>query len=191
MLNETTNIPCAVCRDLAPLVADGVASAESEAMVRAHLAGCPACAAEWPALCTEASARPADAPPALPDDSRVLRRLRRRLNRRTALLLAVGALGGTLLAGSNHTNLVILFFPLVCGILSWQRDTAWRVLPALTFVCTALMTLLLDTPAYTGLGIWTAVRAGLALGVVSAVLCVIGAVAGRLLAYAFKKEEDE
>ena len=29
MPNEKTSIPCAVCRDLAPLVADGVASAET------------------------------------------------------------------------------------------------------------------------------------------------------------------
>ena len=30
---ETAKIPCAVCRDLMPLVQDGVASPESEALV--------------------------------------------------------------------------------------------------------------------------------------------------------------
>ena len=40
-----TEIPCAVCRDLIPLVQDGVASPESEALVKAHLAACPACRA--------------------------------------------------------------------------------------------------------------------------------------------------
>ena len=96
MPNEKTSIPCAVCRDLAPLVADGVASAESEALVRAHLEVCPACAAEWPELCAEGE-RPdqADVPETvpLPDDIRVLRRLHRKLNRRSALLLTAGALG--------------------------------------------------------------------------------------------------
>ena len=38
---ETTKIPCAVCRDLMPLVQDGVASPESEALVQAHMAVCP------------------------------------------------------------------------------------------------------------------------------------------------------
>ena len=38
---ETAKIPCAVCRDLMPLVQDGVASPESEALVKAHLAACP------------------------------------------------------------------------------------------------------------------------------------------------------
>lgn len=36
-----TEIPCAVCRDLIPLVQDGVASPESEALVKAHLQACP------------------------------------------------------------------------------------------------------------------------------------------------------
>lgn len=194
MPNEKTSIPCAVCRDLAPLVADGVASAESEALVRAHLEVCPACAAEWPELCAEGE-RPdhADVPETvpLPDDIRVLRRLHRKLNRRSALLLTAGALGGALLTYSNRFNLIILFFPLVCGVFSWQRDPAWRVLPALTFLCTAGMALVLDAWQHSYTNIWAAVRGGIWMGVISAALCLIGALAGRLFAYAFKKEEDE
>ena len=194
MPNEKTSIPCAVCRDLAPLVADGVASAESEALVRAHLEVCPACAAEWPELCAEGE-RPdqADVPETvpLPDDIRVLRRLHRKLNRRSALLLTAGALGGALLTYSNRFNLIILFFPLVCGVFSWQRDPAWRVLPVLTFLCTAGMALVLDAWQHSYTNIWAAVRGGLWMGVTSAALCLIGALAGRLFAYAFKKEEDE
>ena len=194
MPNEKTSIPCAVCRDLAPLVADGVASAESEALVRAHLEVCPACAAEWPELCAEGE-RPdhADVPETvpLPDDIRVLRRLHRKLNRRSALLLTAGALGGALLTYSHRFNLLILFFPLVCGVFSWQRNPAWRVLPALTFLCTAGMALVLDAWQHSYTNIWAAVRGGLWMGVISAALCLIGALAGRLFAYAFKKEEDE
>ena len=82
MPNEKTSIPCAVCRDLAPLVADGVASArERGPCVRAHLAACPACAAEWPGpLCDGERLRPcrsAGNRAAEPDDARVLRRLHR------------------------------------------------------------------------------------------------------------------
>ena len=194
MRPEPNAISCAVCRDLAPLVADGVASAESEALVRAHLEVCPACAAEWPELCAEGE-RPdqADVPETvpLPDDIRVLRRLHRKLNRRSALLLTAGALGGALLTYSNRFNLIILFFPLVCGVFSWQRDPAWRVLPVLTFLCTAGMALVLDAWQHSYTNIWAAVRGGLWMGVISAALCLIGALAGRLFAYAFKKEEDE
>ena len=127
----------------------------------------------------------------LPDDIRVLRRLHRKLNRRSALLLTAGALGGALLTYSNRFNLIILFFPLVCGVFSWQRDPAWRVLPVLTFLCTAGMALVLDAWQHSYTNIWAAVRGGLWMGVISAALCLIGALAGRLFAYAFKKEEDE
>ena len=37
-LAENAKIPCAVCRDLMPLVQDGIASPESEQLVRAHVA---------------------------------------------------------------------------------------------------------------------------------------------------------
>ena len=115
MRPDPNAISCAVCRDLAPLVADGVASADSAALVRAHLAACPSCAAEWPALAAETGAPPAAETP-LPvglDDARVLRRLRRRLKNRTTLLLAAGVVGGTLLTYSRYSVLVFLFFPLV------------------------------------------------------------------------------
>ena len=44
-------ISCGICRDLLPLVLDGVAAPESEAAVRAHLAACPECRAVWQAEC--------------------------------------------------------------------------------------------------------------------------------------------
>ena len=44
-----TEIPCAVCRDLIPLVQDGVASLESEALVKTHLQTCPECRTLWQA----------------------------------------------------------------------------------------------------------------------------------------------
>ena len=45
-----TEISCAVCRDLIPLVQDGVASPESEALVKAHLQTCPECRTLWQAV---------------------------------------------------------------------------------------------------------------------------------------------
>lgn len=190
MTNE--RIPCEVCRDLAPLVADGVASEQSAALVRAHLAACPACAAEWPELAAPAGdANPAPAVPAEPDDAWVLRRLHRKLTNRTALLLGVGAFGGTMLAYSRYSALVILFFPLVCGVLSWQRDPAWRVLPPLTFGVSALAALLTSLVQHAYTGVQAAVQGALIAAVASAALCLVGALAGYWLAYAFKKEDED
>ena len=86
---EIKKIPCAVCRDLMPLVQDGVASPESEALVKAHLAACPAC---------RALRQGADAPvvPALPapDDGKILQRLRRRYSMHLLLLAFAGIAAG-------------------------------------------------------------------------------------------------
>ena len=40
-----SEISCDICRDLLPLVQDGVASEDSRAAVEAHLRSCPACRA--------------------------------------------------------------------------------------------------------------------------------------------------
>ena len=65
-----TEIPCAVCRDLIPLVQDGVASPESEALVKAHLQTCPECRTLWQA--GGGQALPQSLP--APDDARLLQK---------------------------------------------------------------------------------------------------------------------
>lgn len=82
-------ISCGICRDLLPLVLDGVAAPESEAAVRAHLAACPECRAVWQAECGDT---PSPAPDTLPDDARILCRLRRRVRGWLALALAAALL---------------------------------------------------------------------------------------------------
>ena len=86
---ETAKIPCAVCRDLMPLVQDGVASPESEALVQAHMAVCPACRALWQG--TDDPAMPEL--PAL-DDGKILQKLRRRYSTHLLLLAFVGIAAG-------------------------------------------------------------------------------------------------
>ena len=88
-------ISCGICRDLLPLVADGVAAPESEAAVRAHLATCPACRAVWDA---ESGG---DMPSPAPDDAKILRRLRRRIG----FWLAGLAAAAVLLAGLIYSGL--------------------------------------------------------------------------------------
>lgn len=68
-------LPCGVVQDLMPLVRDGVASPESEAMVRAHLDECEDCRTLWEALSTQGPA-----PAAQPDDSAVLHKVKARVS---------------------------------------------------------------------------------------------------------------
>lgn len=112
---ETTKIPCAVCRDLMPLVQDGVASPESEALVKVHLASCPACRAIRQG--TELSSVP-ELP--APDDGKILQRLRRRYSTHLLLLALVGIAAGIALGNTGRSNWVILFLPFVWGILTYR-----------------------------------------------------------------------
>ena len=123
---EIKKIPCAVCRDLMPLVQDGVASPESEALVKAHLAACPAC---------HALRQGADAPavPELPapDDGKILQKLRRRYSTHLLLLAFVGyltasgAIAGSVDAAAVKTAKLAISraIPVVGGILADASET--------------------------------------------------------------------
>lgn len=79
-----SDISCDVCRDLIPLVADGVASADSEALVRGHVAHCPACQAYLDSGGIQLPPSPE------PDAARVLGRIQRRLLAQSALMAVAG-----------------------------------------------------------------------------------------------------
>ena len=114
---KTTKIPCAVCRDLMPLVQDGIASPESEALVKAHLAVCPACRAQWQGTDVP------DVPQlSAPDDGKILQKLRRRYSTHLLLLAFVGIAAGVALGYTGSANWVILFLPFVWAVLTY-RDT--------------------------------------------------------------------
>lgn len=77
------DIGCGICRDLLPLVRDGVASEESEAAVKVHLAHCAACRSLLDGT-----------PPPLPDGRELLRRTRRKARSLVTLVLLLGVLLG-------------------------------------------------------------------------------------------------
>ena len=114
-ITETAKIPCAVCRDLMPLVQDGVASPESEALVQAHLAVCPACRAQW-----QGTGAPDEQEPSTPDDGKILQKLRRRYSTHLLLLAFVGIAAGIALGYTGSSNGVILFLPFVWGVLTYR-----------------------------------------------------------------------
>lgn len=181
---EPVPISCDVCRDLAPLVQDGIASQDSAALVHAHLAGCEACRARFPALCQGADT-PAASPPE-PDDARILRRLRRRIDLGLLLFLLVGMLLGTVLFYSQrHVLLLVLLLPLLGGVTHWFSPAAWKWVPIAAALLAGYnrITSALANPGDS----WRQILIdALLLGAVMALLCLIGVLAAALLKYAFK-----
>lgn len=171
-------LPCAICRDLLPLVQDGVASPESEAAVREHLKTCEACRALWP----EAGETPEPAP--RPDDEWVVRRLRARVNGWLVLFIAAGLLLGLACSRSNLASgvLFVLVFPLVSGLTYWWGGRVWRVLPPVAALLWAGYYLTGGQAAYAVRSSWLIVSLGGAAA--AAVLCLIGVAAAALFRYA-------
>ena len=114
------DISCEVCRDLMPLVRDGVASADSEALVRAHTERCGGCR----------TMLESETPPehSMPDDARVLRRLRWRLLAQSVLFALVGVLGALWLTSRAGDVYLAWWLPLVGAACYYVlRRRSWLV----------------------------------------------------------------
>lgn len=180
------DLPCDVCRDLMPLVRDGVASDASRRMVERHLAGCPACQAIW---------RGEEPPP--PDDRRILGRIQSRVRLWMGGVLAAGLLLGLLFSSYGEGlpwNAVVM--P-VLGVLFCFFGGRYRLLlPSGTAVLVFLFNLALlwsDSwrNAYDvgGAFLQNAVYA-LLIGGFCLVLCSLGMLAGALLQYGFSRPAE-
>lgn len=167
-------ISCDICRDLLPLVQDGVASEDSRAAVEAHLRTCPAC---------RALAGGTMPPP--PDEQRLLRRVRQQLRGVLLIVLLVGILFGLELTNGTNMFYNSLLMPLLgaVGYLVYRWKALWRIPLLLLGLCVAvgLLNLLRGLPAADALGllVWTGFYCLFALA---------GVLIAGLLHFALKKE---
>lgn len=178
-------VSCAVVQDLMPLVRDGVASAESEALVQAHIESCADCRALWDALPA------ASAAPAQPDDTAVLKTVRTHVRLWLLVVVVVGlALGMAVLNSGRATGLLFVIFPLTCGIACWFDDGIWKLVPILAAAIVPIQSLpslftMMDytTPASALFSYFQGVWMPASL---LAVICLVGALTASLLRYAVK-----
>lgn len=183
-----TKIPCAVCRDLIPLVQDGVASPESEALVKAHLQTCPECRTLWQA--GGGQALPQSLP--APDDARLLQKIRHKYNTGLLMFAALGMGCGVLTSYGEHSNWIILIFPFVCAAAVYQDPQMWKLLMAVG-ESIALCALLRTFVRYWQYGA-TLMEYPVTLIVYSVFmlgLCGVGCLIGWLLNYASGKGEKK
>ena len=173
-------LPCDACRDLIPLVQDGAASDASVRLVAQHIAHCPDCLAFWQA----------GAPPQTPDDGRVLSKIHRRLRLLQGAALVLGVLAAFWLgAFGTHYRLEysIVILPVV-GALGWLfLRRRWYWVPLAVGVLGFLWHALLQGVG--GPNWHVRIVVPLLCAAIYSILCLLGALAAKLFAYAFGKEE--
>lgn len=167
-------ISCDLCMDLLPLVQDGVASDDSVKAVERHISTCESCRE---AFCGEI--------PTSVDTIRFVKKLHRRLQLSTAILMMFGIFFGLSLTAGSNMFYNVLIMPLI-GALGYYlfRKRALYIIPLLMLVtlCTTnLFGLLHGVERMDFLSVlwWTALYS---------VFSVLGTIAVWLLHFALKKE---
>ncbi|MEG0769049.1 MAG: zf-HC2 domain-containing protein [Ruthenibacterium sp.] len=175
-------VSCEVCRDLMPLVADGVASDDSAAIVAVHTAGCKACCA----LLASGAATDASAP----NDARILKRLSRKMALQSSVVALAGVLGGAVLMNRTGGVYLMWWLPLVGALAYFMLRRRWWLAPALVG---ALATVGMAAFAFFSgwFNLQTILIMPLVYGVSWAILAAVGAGVGALLCFAFGKEKNE
>lgn len=178
-------VSCAVVQDLMPLVRDGVASPESEALVKAHIETCASCRALWDALPA------AQAQPALPDDDAVLHKVKARVSLWLFLVVVIGLMLGMAIMNSGRAiGLIFVIFPLTCGVARWFDDGVWKLVPVLAAAIALIQSLpsLFAAMEFTTFAsaLFSYLRGACPPAVLLAVICLVGALTASLLRYAVK-----
>lgn len=180
------DLPCDICRDLLPLVRDGVASEASRRAVEEHVAHCEACRELWGE----------EAPPPPLHRDRVLGRIRRRLYAWQGAMTAAGLILGMVLANTGQAGYNILLLPVLGAVAQWLSPRRARWLPLLVWGLIAAVTLWSNADYLLGRlaeGDWYNFFAILGLsilyGLLLGALCALGTLAAALFRYALRKEE--
>ena len=178
------DISCDVCMDLMPLVQDGIASADSRALVEAHIAHC--------AHCLKQQGQGPQAQLQM-DESAVLRKIKMRLTLLLSALVFAGALLGMAVLGGMDMFYNALIMPAI-GALGYVllRRRAYLA-PVAIFVFAGIWVAVREIAdgflTYSGGGTLVAMAVWWA-GILAA-FAAVGVLIARLLHFAFGKEEEK
>ena len=170
MKNE---ISCDVCRDLIPLVRDGVASDDSCEAVKRHLEECEAC--------REAFGKPGSG---IPAPEKMLRNAISRLRLFLAMLLMFGILFGVSLTAGSGVFYNVVLMPLI-GAVGYYLFR-WKIL----YLLPLLLTVTHGAANFLGLGAERLDLYSLLLwsGLYS-LFALLGSIIAALLHFVFRREE--
>ena len=165
---------CDLCMDLIPLVADGLASRESEDFVEKHILICPECRNYY-----QDYSRDGLGDYEKMEDERIIKNIKKNLLIRGVILALLGSLVGMFTVNTEYVFYNILLIPLIGGLSYYYlRKKSYLVLVGV-FLISSLgntMVMMVADPSY-GLG---NIKAGFSMGLIYGALVFIGLVLGLL-----------
>lgn len=184
---EDFTVTCDIVRDLMPLTADGVASEDSEAAVRRHIAHCEECRALFETL---AAPKAEQSMPA-PNDQKIMAYIRRQMLFLMGLAAMLGAAVGIMMLDTSLTFQNLLIMPIV-GALSYCCFKKKGFFVSIAVFLLTVVRGLVETYTLSGNARESDVfelPSAVIFGVILGVLTLVGAVIAALLDFTFRKEE--
>jgi len=171
-MNEN-KISCNVCRDLIPLVKDGVASADSEAAVRRHIEDCGECGRLFDGM-----------PDAAPESPKALLRARRWLSGIYAALMLLGLYFGLSLSNGIDMFHNCLIMP-VAGAFGYLAFR-WRAVFIVPMLVTLIQVVITVFKLFNSDG-----SADFLMLIIYILFALAGIIIAMLIHYAFGRKNSE
>ena len=171
-------ISCDICKDLLPLVKDGIASEDSVQAVKEHLKECETCRNLYENEMTETKEIPSDL-------EQELGKLKRRIQIFSAMLLMFGVLFGLSLTASEEMFYNSLIMPVIgaLGYVIFRWQAVYQI-PLLLLVMQSLINFLglargMEYMPFVAILMWVGIYT---------IFVEIGILVAGLLHFAFRKE---
>ena len=174
---------CDLCKDLIPLVADGLASQESVDLVEKHILTCSDCRDYYQAYSQEDWGDLKKI-----EDAKIMKNIKRNLLIRGTILVLLGSLIGIFTVNTQYVFYNVLLMPLIGGLSYYYlRKKSYLVLVGVFLISSLgnIMVMIIDDPSY-GLGY---IKAGLSMGLIYTGLVLLGLVLGFLFVKMASRKE--
>ncbi|MEG0772076.1 zf-HC2 domain-containing protein [Clostridium sp.] len=174
------NISCEVILDLIPLVKDGIASDDSNSIVKDHIKNCDSCKAELETF-EEVTIEQSQI-----KDEKIISAMKRSIFITQLSILMAGAIIGVALSNSMSMFYNFIIMPIVGGISLFTLKRKWYLASLGVFLLSYLWQTIVGI-ASNGFQ-WGYLYYGLFYSIIYASLVGVGVIITMLLKYALKKE---
>jgi len=173
-------ITCEICKDLMPLVKDGIASEDSRLAVEEHVKECENCKAIYDSSVQESFVNP--------DLERELGKLKKRLQIFSAMLLMFGVFFGLSLTASEEMFYNSLIMPVI-GMLGYVLFR-WNALYQVPLLLLGMLLLINCFGMVRGMEVMPVMGAVMWVGIYS-IFVALGVLVAGLLHFVFRKDRGE